>query len=106
MAGHGLREPATRVVQNLGSDRSHGAKDVVVAGRGLVPLDLGVFIREGDGPDLVVETTSLAEADGAASARRAAVGLVVGDGRAEELQDRGAGHGDRVAVEDAAAEAV
>src|SRR5439155_4331887 len=84
----------------------HDAEDVVVAGRGLVPLDLGVGIHERDGPGLVVEAASHAEAAGTADARRAADGLVVGDLRADEVKDRGAGNGDRVAVEDAAAESV
>src|SRR5262245_36306520 len=90
------------------SDRRHDAEDVVVAGRGLVALDPGERVREGDGPGLVVEAAPLAATDAAASARCAADGLVVGDVCAEEDKHavRRAGGRRRVAVEDAAAEGV
>src|SRR5262249_59837868 len=88
------RSPARR------SDRRHGAEDVVVAGRGRVPRDLGECVHEGIRPGVVGESAPLAQAGDAAGTRRPADGLVVGDRVGGEGDN--AGRGVVEAVEDAA----
>src|SRR5262249_11326713 len=90
------------------SDRDDHPEDVIVAGRGLVPRDLGERVRIGSGPVLVVETASHASAVDPPGAGRAADRLVVRDDRAEEDNNaiRRAGSGWRVAVEDAATQGI
>src|SRR5262245_54261051 len=103
---------ATPVTGGEESDRRYGAGDIVVAGRGIVALDFAVGVDFSYRPDLVVKTTSNAGSDGATGAGRAPDGLVVGDLRAVEVQDRvGVGgdqrpSGSRVGVADAATQGV
>src|SRR4051794_16241411 len=65
-----------RTARGRASNRGDNAEDVVVTGRGLVPLDLGERVHEGDGPGLVVEAAALPDPRDAAAAGRAAGGLV------------------------------